>query len=92
MDIQQKNKVKKKSVGLLYVEEENGMASLYVDGQHIVTADGLKMRSSPEQVVDSMVFHTFFGGSGSEWAAAKDEVLDSLVSAATLCVSTAYGP
>lgn len=50
------------------------MASLYVDGKHIATAEGLKMRTSPDQVVDSMVFHTFFGGSGPTWAAAKDEV------------------
>lgn len=61
-------------------ESDNGMASLYVDGQHIVTAEGLRMRSSPDQVVDSMVFHTFFGGSGDEWAAAKDEVLTSSTS------------
>ena len=47
---------------------------MYVDGKHIATAEGLKMRDSPEQVVDSMVFHTFFGGSGPAWAAAKDEV------------------
>lgn len=50
------------------------MASLYVDGAHIVSVDGLRMRNSEEQVFDSMVFHTFFGGSGSDWAAIKDEV------------------
>lgn len=54
-------------------EDENGVASLYVNGEHIVTAEGLKMRTSPEQVVDSMVFHTFFGGSGEKWAATRDE-------------------
>lgn len=53
--------------------------SLYVDGEHIVSVDGLKMRTSPEQVVDSMVFHTFFGGSGKKWAATRDEVLLSYV-------------
>lgn len=55
-------------------DASDGVASLYVDGKHIATAEGLKMRDSPEQVVDSMVFHTFFGGSGPAWAAAKDEV------------------
>jgi hypothetical protein len=59
--------------------QEDGVASIYIDGTHIVTATGLIMRSFADQVIDSMVFHTFFGGSDMEWAASKDEVLCSLV-------------
>lgn len=53
--------------------QSDGLSSLYVNGEHIVTATGLQMRTSLEQVVDSMVFHTFFGGSGWDWEATKDE-------------------
>jgi hypothetical protein len=47
---------------------------MYVNGKHIVTRSGLKLRTSSKQTVDTMLSHIYFGGSNKSWAAQKDEV------------------
>ena len=50
---------------------------LYVDGKKVVSKHDMKLRGSSEQKIDYLLFHNFFGGSSSDWAAPKDEVRPS---------------
>jgi hypothetical protein len=48
--------------------------TLYVDGTRVLTKTGMKLRGHADQKIDNILFHNFFGGANSDWAAKKDEV------------------
>ena len=52
----------------------DGSMDLYVDGKKVVSKSDMQLRGSADQKIDYLLFHNFFGGSSSDWAAPKDEV------------------
>lgn len=59
--------------------------NLYVDGTKVVTKTGMRLRASESMKVEQFLFHNFFGGDTSDWAATKDEVRLSLQGCTFLC-------
>ena len=51
-------------------DEANGSVHIYVDGERVVTHDGLRIRGvdSEETLIQSVHVSTFHGGSGPSWA------------------------
>jgi hypothetical protein len=57
--------------------DTDGSITLYVDGTRVLTKNDMRLRGHADQKIDYLLFHNFFGGANSDWAAKKDEVCNS---------------
>lgn len=55
---------------------KDGVVQSWMNGQQILNRTNIRFRDVDSFGVDSFMFSTFFGGSGSEWAPTKDEYID----------------
>lgn len=53
--------------------KKNGIFRLYIDGKKKIDIPNFVFRTDPSVHAIGIDFATFFGGSGKEWAAVKDE-------------------
>jgi len=54
----------------------NGVIRAWFDGQLVVEETDIRFRDTPDFAIDSLLFNSFFGGSGADWAATKNEYID----------------
>ena len=56
-------------------EEANGFVHIYVDGERVVTHDGLRIRGTGGEntLIQNVLFSTFHGGSGPSWAPVDED-------------------
>ncbi|EJF57270.1 hypothetical protein BD309DRAFT_992515 [Dichomitus squalens] len=57
------------------VSQENGEIEIYIDGQSVLLATGLVLRTEagPDGRVQGLHMQTFFGGHSPDWASPKDQ-------------------
>jgi hypothetical protein len=55
--------------------QNDGQVMAWLDGQQVLDLDGIRFRDVASLQIDQMYFSTFFGGSSSDWATRKDEVV-----------------
>jgi hypothetical protein len=53
----------------------DGIIQAWFDGELALSVNGLRFRDTSDFAIDSFLFSTFFGGSGPEWAPARDETI-----------------
>lgn len=53
----------------------DGAVRLWVDGRLVIEQTGVVFRTVDDVTVDGIMFSTFFGGSGPEWASPKDQTV-----------------
>ncbi len=56
--------------------DKDGVVQSWLNGQRILNRTNIRFRDVDSFSIDSFMFSTFFGGSGSEWAPTKDEYID----------------
>lgn len=54
----------------------DGMVESWMDGERTLSRSNLRFRDNASFGIDSLLFHTFFGGSGADWAPTQDERID----------------
>ncbi|WP_255989460.1 polysaccharide lyase [Chitinolyticbacter albus] len=53
--------------------QANGWIKAWLDGEPTLALNGMKWREGAAVGIDALVFHTFFGGSTTDWAPASDQ-------------------
>lgn len=56
--------------------QADGRVALWLDGDFIGAAGGLRMRDVPQLALDGVFFEVFFGGNDDSWAARADTWID----------------
>ena len=54
----------------------DGLVESWIDGNLVLSRGDIRFRDTDAFNIDSLLFHTFFGGSGADWAPTKDEAVD----------------
>ena len=54
----------------------DGVVEAWFDGRKVLSRTDIRFRDAAAFNIDSFLFHTFFGGSGADWAPTRDEVID----------------
>ena len=54
----------------------DGVVESWIDGTRVLSRTDIRFRDTDAFNIDSLLFHTFFGGSGADWAPTKDELVD----------------
>ncbi len=56
-------------------DESNGFVNIYVDGERVVTHDGLRIRGTGGEntLIQEFLFSTFHGGSSPQWAPVDED-------------------
>jgi hypothetical protein len=55
--------------------KKNGIIQAWFDGELALDAQDLRFRDGDDLAIDCFLFSTFFGGSGPDWAATRDECI-----------------
>ncbi len=74
--------------------EHDGKFIAWLDGEKVLDVDDLRFRDSERLGIDKFYFSTFFGGSGTQWATSKDEVVffdDFKITVPSPCVAVVNG-
>ena len=56
--------------------ESNGIIEGWMDGRRVLRETGLRFRDTSDLHIEGLFFSTFFGGSTSEWAPSRNEIID----------------
>ncbi len=56
--------------------EHDGIIRAWLDGVLVVEETNIRFRTVPELQIDSILFHSIFGGSTEDWAPTKDEHIE----------------
>lgn len=53
--------------------QHDGRVTTYIDGEEVLVANNLLLRTSAQVTIDKLLFETFFGGSTNDWAPVTDQ-------------------
>ncbi|MFC3293205.1 polysaccharide lyase [Modicisalibacter luteus] len=67
----------KQEVKLNHIGQNNGFIKVWYDGELVIEATDLRLRTKDSVLIEGVMHTIFFGGGNDSWAAARDEWVDT---------------